>query len=46
MSSRNFITTAWDIVSGYVINIKICFVYNDLSRQSPYYRGDAAENWI
>jgi len=36
MSSQNFIITAWIIVSGYVVNVKTCFVYNDVSGQTLY----------
>ena len=44
MSSQNFIITAWNIISGCIVDIKICLAYTDVSGQTLYYREGAAEN--
>ena len=43
MSSWNLIITACDVVSEYIVDVKTCFVYIDVSGQTPYYKGGVAE---
>jgi len=42
MSSQNCILNCVGCVYGHMVDVKTRFVFSDVSRQAPYYRGDAA----
>jgi len=33
----------WDVIYRYVVDVNSRFVYIDVSKQTPYYRGNVAE---